>query len=144
LACEFGFLLRKAAARFIDKELDDRETSSITGATYVRNPRFFDIFGVDEDEDDVYRDDDDDELEKRADHAASTVADLLVEAGSFQHRGAALHHLLRTNSGFRRVPRKKTCRACMRGVRMFLYMDVLVAHRPRMEKVADKGLFAAR
>jgi hypothetical protein len=40
---------------------------------------------------------------------------------------------------------KKIYRACMRGVRMFLYIDVLVAHRPVMEKVADKpGLFAAR
>ena len=32
---------------------------------------------------------------------------------------------------------KKICRACMRGVRMFLYIDVLVARRPVMEKVAD-------
>jgi hypothetical protein len=40
---------------------------------------------------------------------------------------------------------KKIYRACMRGVRMFLYLDVLVARRPVMEKVADKpGLFAAR
>jgi hypothetical protein len=40
---------------------------------------------------------------------------------------------------------KKIYRACMHGVRMFLYIDVLVARRPVMEKVADKpGLFAAR
>jgi len=32
---------------------------------------------------------------------------------------------------------QKICRACMRGVRMFLYIDVLVARRPVMEKVAD-------
>jgi hypothetical protein len=68
------FFVEKGGGRFIDKELDDRETSSITGATYVRYPRFFDIFGVDEDEDDVDRDDDDDELEKRADRAASTCS----------------------------------------------------------------------
>ena len=37
---------------------------------------------------------------------------------------------------------KKICQACMRG---FLYIAVLVARRPVMEKVADKpGLFAAR
>jgi hypothetical protein len=29
-----------------------------------------------------------------SDHPVSTVADLLVEAGSFPHRSAALHHLL--------------------------------------------------
>jgi ABC-type ATPase with predicted acetyltransferase domain len=40
---------------------------------------------------------------------------------------------------------KKICRACMRGVRMFSYIDVPVARRPLMEKAADKpGLFAAR
>ena len=40
---------------------------------------------------------------------------------------------------------KKSAELCMRGVRMFLYIDVLVARRPVMEKVADKPeLFAAR
>jgi hypothetical protein len=35
----------------------------------------------------------------KADHHASTVADLLVEAGSFPHRAAALTHLLHKPSG---------------------------------------------
>jgi hypothetical protein len=43
--------------------------------------------------------DDDAGTEKRVDHHASTVADLLVEAGSFPHRGAALQHLLHKPSG---------------------------------------------
>jgi hypothetical protein len=34
-----------------------------------------------------------------SDHHASTVADLLVEAGSFPHRAAALHHVLHKPSG---------------------------------------------
>jgi hypothetical protein len=34
-----------------------------------------------------------------SDHHASTVADLLVEAGSFPHRAAALQHLLHKPSG---------------------------------------------
>jgi hypothetical protein len=33
------------------------------------------------------------------DHHASTIANLLVEAGSFPHRAAALHHLLHKPSG---------------------------------------------
>jgi hypothetical protein len=36
---------------------------------------------------------------KRVDHHASTVANLLVEAGSFPHRAAALQHLLHKPSG---------------------------------------------
>jgi hypothetical protein len=74
---ELGYLLRKAADRFINKELDD------------------------EGDDDHERDDDggDDDTEKRVDHHASTVADLLVEAGSFPHRAAALRHLLHKPSG---------------------------------------------
>jgi hypothetical protein len=34
-----------------------------------------------------------------SDHHASKVADLLVEAGSFPHRAAALHHVLHSASG---------------------------------------------
>jgi hypothetical protein len=41
----------------------------------------------------------DDDVGKQADHHASTVADLLVEAGSFPHRAAALQHLLHKPSG---------------------------------------------
>src|ERR1700726_3724557 len=48
--------------------------------------------------DDTDRDGDGD-TEKRVDHHASTVADLLVEAGSFPHRAAALQHLLHKPSG---------------------------------------------
>jgi hypothetical protein len=44
-------------------------------------------------------DDDDAELEKGADHPASTVAGLLVEAGSFPDRATALHYLLRKPGG---------------------------------------------
>jgi hypothetical protein len=43
--------------------------------------------------------DDDAGTEKRVDHHASTVADLLVEAKSFPHRAAALQHLLDKPSG---------------------------------------------
>jgi hypothetical protein len=45
------------------------------------------------------RERDDAGTEKRVDHHASTVADLLVEAGSFPHRAAALQHLLHKPSG---------------------------------------------
>jgi hypothetical protein len=41
----------------------------------------------------------DDDAGKRVDHHASTVANLLVEAGSFPHRAAALQHLLHKPSG---------------------------------------------
>jgi hypothetical protein len=44
-------------------------------------------------------DNDDGDIEKQADHHASTVADLLVEAGSFPHRAAALQHLLHKPTG---------------------------------------------
>jgi hypothetical protein len=44
-------------------------------------------------------DGDDDDVGKLADHRASVVADLLVEAGSFPHRAAALQHLLHKPSG---------------------------------------------
>src|SRR5207247_2586520 len=71
---------------------DDQNFRSVaTGAIYPRAGRsFLDMLNAPaddgENDDAVDRDDDDDELEKRADHAASTVADLLVEAGSFPHR----------------------------------------------------------
>jgi hypothetical protein len=42
---------------------------------------------------------DDNGIGKFANHQASTVADLLVEAGSFSHRAAALQHLLHKPSG---------------------------------------------
>src|SRR5437660_5934769 len=91
--------------RIVLMKRDDQNFRSVaTGAIYPRAGRsFLDMLNApaddSENDDDVDRDDDDDELEKRADHAASTVADLLVEAGSFPHRSAALHHLLRTNHG---------------------------------------------
>src|ERR1700738_4217905 len=44
-------------------------------------------------------DDNDAGTEKRADHHASTVADLLVESGRFPHRTAALDHLLNSPHG---------------------------------------------
>ena len=43
--------------------------------------------------------DDDAGTEKRVDHHASTVADLLVESGRFPHRTAALDHLLNSPHG---------------------------------------------
>ena len=83
-----------------------------------RGPRsvFADIFGVaksaacDDEIDDALdgRDEEDAErerngdgadTEKRVDHHASTVADLLVEAKSFPHRAAALDHLLHIHRG---------------------------------------------
>jgi hypothetical protein len=72
------------------------EISPLTGATYNRTRQL-----LDDDDDDRVDDDneDDDDIEKQADHHASTVADLLVEAGRFPHRTAALHHLLNTPHG---------------------------------------------
>jgi hypothetical protein len=55
---------------------------------------------ADADGDEIDRDDGgDDDAGKRVDHHASTVANLLVEAGSFPHRAAALQHLLYKPSG---------------------------------------------
>jgi hypothetical protein len=45
------------------------------------------------------RERDDAGTEKRVDHHASTIADLLVESGRFPHRTAALDHLLNTPHG---------------------------------------------
>jgi hypothetical protein len=95
---ELGCLLRKAAGRFINKELDDQEISPLTGAAYSRTRRPPDD---DDADDDRGRDDDDDDngdIEK-AEHVAGTVADLLVESGRFPHRTAALDHLLNSPRG---------------------------------------------
>src|SRR6202048_1244153 len=98
---ETGQLVREAA-EIVVKRLDNMETSPATGAYYPRTPRsFLEILDEDDDDDrdggDV--DDDDGDIEKQANHHASTVADLLVEAGSFPHRAAALQHLLHKPSG---------------------------------------------
>jgi hypothetical protein len=56
-------------------------------------------------------DDDDGDIEKQADHHASTVADLLVEAGSHPDRATALQHLLHKPSGqalLSRMSKKET------------------------------------
>jgi hypothetical protein len=63
-----------------------------------------DAIDADGDRDDERNDGD---TEKRADHHASTVADLLVEAGSFPHRAAALHHLLHKPGGQALLARMK-------------------------------------
>jgi hypothetical protein len=81
------------------KQLDDQEYSIVTGASYPRGRLFSDVLEDLDDEDERDDDDDDDDVEKQADHHASVVADLLVEAGSFPHRTAALHHLLRKPGG---------------------------------------------
>jgi hypothetical protein len=90
--------LRKFEEIFMRKELDNMETSSTTGATYnrTRRPPDADVFDGDDRVDD---DNDDGDIEKQADRHASMVADLLVEAGSFPHRAAALQHLLHKPSG---------------------------------------------
>jgi hypothetical protein len=107
-------VLLKRDDGFIDKARNDQNFRSVaTGALYPRAGRSFlevldDLVSsqpahtndIDDDEnDDDVGDDDADDVEKGVDHYASTVADLLVKAGSFPHRGAALHHLLRTNHG---------------------------------------------
>jgi hypothetical protein len=99
---ETGRLVRKAAEVVIKR--DDQEYSPLTGAVYPRSRSFLDV--IDDDDGDALalardRDplDDDDDIEKQADHHASTVAGLLVEAGSFPHRAAALQHLLHKPSG---------------------------------------------
>jgi hypothetical protein len=86
---------------FMHKQRDDQEISPLTGAAYPRSRS--DVIDDDrdrhDDDDDRERDDDDDDIEKQADHHASTIADLLVEAGSFPHRAAALQHLLHKPEG---------------------------------------------
>jgi hypothetical protein len=97
---ELGSLLRKAVA-VVTKQLDDQEISPSTQAAYPRNRWYLDLLrdpnDIDEQEDDDDDDDDDDAVGKQ--HYASTVANLLVEAGSHPDRASALHHLLREPSG---------------------------------------------
>src|SRR3984893_8864751 len=94
---ETGQLVREAA-EIVVKRLDNMEVSPATGALYSRTRSFLDV--IDDDDDRVDDDNDDDaDIEKQADHHASTVADLLVEAGSFPHRAAALQHLLHKPEG---------------------------------------------
>jgi hypothetical protein len=89
----------------VGKQRDDQNfRSTATGAIYPRGDRlrvFEDLFDVNGDDDDADRDDDADadDVEKSVDHAASTVADLLVESGRFPHSGAALDHLLNSRHG---------------------------------------------
>jgi hypothetical protein len=98
---ELGDLMRGAVDVVVSKS--QLETSPATGALYSRTRSFLDVTDDDDDDDGVNDDDsvvdDDDDIEKQADHHASTVADLLVEAGSFPHRAAALQHLLHKPSG---------------------------------------------
>jgi hypothetical protein len=78
------------------KRDDDRPRSKPHVERHARRLRKFqEIFeGKRLDDDDV-----DGDIEKLADHHASAVANLLVEAGSFPHRAAALQHLLHKPSG---------------------------------------------
>jgi hypothetical protein len=95
---EIERLLRKKVA----KQLDDQEYSIETGASYPRTRRgFLEVLEdlEDDDDDDDREGDDDDDLEKQVDHHASTVADLLVEAGSHPDRASTLHYLLRKPGG---------------------------------------------
>src|ERR1700730_4413687 len=97
---ELGGLMRGAVDVVVSKS--QLEVSPATGALYSRTRSFLDVIAEDDDSDALERDDDDDDngdIEKQADHHASTVADLLVEAGSFPHRAAALHHVLHKPSG---------------------------------------------
>src|SRR3984893_3119800 len=97
---ELGGLMRGAVDVVVSKS--QLEVSPATGALYSRTRSFLDVIAEDDDSDALERDDDDDDngdIEKQADHHASTVADLLVEAGSFPHRAAALHHLLHKPEG---------------------------------------------
>src|ERR1700730_9928897 len=95
---ELGDLMRGAVDVVVSKS--QLEVSPATGALYPRTPRSF-LEILDEDDDDARDDDDDDDngIEKQADHHASTVADLLVEAGSHPDRASALQHLLHKPSG---------------------------------------------
>jgi hypothetical protein len=81
------------------KQLDDQEISPLTGAAYPRGRLFLDVLDEMEDEEDKDRERDADDTEKRADHHASVVADLLVEAGSHSSRASALAYLLHNSHG---------------------------------------------
>jgi hypothetical protein len=98
---EVGVLLRKAFD-VLDAsmlKLDDQEISPSTGASYPRNRWYLDLLrdpgDIDERDDDEDADDD----VGKANHYASTVADLLVESGRFSDRPEALHHLLHKPAG---------------------------------------------
>jgi hypothetical protein len=102
---EVGVMLRKAFAVIDDAETrkrrdDQNFRSTATGAVYPKGDRFLDEVADPDDIDEREADDDNDDDDiGKADHHASTVADLLVESGSFPHRAAALHHLLRKPGG---------------------------------------------
>jgi hypothetical protein len=97
---ELGSLLRKAVdvvtkqrARYNSSWESDR-VNQINRARFDALDQNEELLGQDDEDKEPDEDADDEEIEKQADHHASTVADLLVEAGSFPHRAAALHHLL--------------------------------------------------
>jgi hypothetical protein len=76
----------------------DRPRSKGPLERYQRRLRRFEqIFMRKDDRDDD--DDDNGDTEKRADHHASTVADLLVEAKSHPDRASALNHLFHSPHG---------------------------------------------
>src|ERR1700730_6331957 len=81
---ELGNLMREAVDVVVSKS--QLEVSPATGALYSRTRSFLDVINEDDDEvnddDRVDDDNEDDDIEKLADHHASKVADLLVEAGS--------------------------------------------------------------
>jgi hypothetical protein len=117
---ELGDLMRGAVDVVSKLRADQNFRSVATGALYPRSARSFndimddlDEDANDDDNDDADRDDDTFEKIFNGDgdddgggggasasaHHASVAADLLVEAGSFPHRAAALQHLLHKPSG---------------------------------------------
>jgi hypothetical protein len=58
--------------------------------------------------DEVLKEDDEADDDERPDHHASVIADLLVEAGSFATRDAALQYLLHTHDGAALLHRMRT------------------------------------
>jgi hypothetical protein len=105
---ELGSLLRRAVdvvtkqrARY-DSSWESDRVNQINRARFDADAALDqneELLGQDDEDKESDEDADDEELEKQADHHASTVADLLVEAGSFPHRAAALQHLLHKPSG---------------------------------------------
>jgi hypothetical protein len=85
---ELGSLLRKAV-EVVTKQRDDCD-DEVDEALADRDEE-----RADERDDDGNGDD----TEKRVDHHASVVADLLVESGKYPHRAAALDHVLHSASG---------------------------------------------
>jgi hypothetical protein len=78
------------------KRDDNRPRSKPHVERHARRLRKFEEIFMRKELDD---DDDNGDIEKQADHHASTVADLLVESGRFPHRTAALDHLLNSPHG---------------------------------------------